>query len=336
VHARQHFGAVVRRKAPARRGAGPHLFASASAVDVALKELTAEAKSAAPEMADLLRIIRDRLDVQDTAASTIERGLKRVYASIMAAIEELLAQVPGASVADRARRLNLNAQAIARIIDAALAESPGLGPDGRPRLSLLEEVAEAQAELAEMTARSMAAAGAPAQVSVTAIRAATSDFQRRFFDSQIIGPTTDRLLDGLQSSLAGESLDAAVLRIAEANASSIPQAVTEARTTFAEFDRTVSAQTAAEAGFRLFLYDGPVDRLARPFCSELVGHVFTDAQIGQLNNAQTAVSPLYSCGGYNCRHNWSPLSAALAESLGAPMGTDAMVKAANRAAKESR
>jgi hypothetical protein len=329
-----HCGAHAQHQTSVR-GGGSFSFAAGDGIDP-LAELTAQAKSAPPELAAIIRIVRDRLKVQDRSADVIERGLKRVYDSIMDAIRDVLARVPGASIAERARRLALNGDAIERIINEALAASPGLDADGRPLPSLLDDVANAQAELAEMVAKGQTAVGLPAQVSATAIRAAASDFQRRFFGSTIVGPSVDRLLDGLQSSLAGESLDAAISRIREAQNASIPTATTEARTRIAEFDRAVTAQSAAEAGADLFTYRGPVDGITRGFCAELEGLALTTAQIGRLNNAQTATSPLYSGGGYNCRHNWSPLSAALAEAIGAPMGTDAMVKAANRAAKGSR
>lgn len=317
------------------RGGGSLSFAAGDGIDP-LAELTAQAKSAPPELAAIIRIVRDRLKVQDSGATTIERGLKRVYAAIMDAISNALASVSGATVAERARRLSLNGDAIERIINGALAASPGLGADGRPLPSLLDDVANAQASLAEMVAKGQVAVGLPAQASATAIRAAVSDFQRRFFGSTIVGPSVDRLLDGLQSSLAGESLDAAIKRIAEAQNASIPQATTEARTRLAEFDRAVTAQTAAEAGATLFAYLGPVDGITRPFCAELEGFALTTDQIGRLNNAQTAISPLYAGGGYNCRHQFSPITAKYAELAGIPFATDDQIDRANARAKASR
>lgn len=330
-----HCGAHA--SAHTRHGGGVLSFAAGSGADApdALRELTQQAKSAPPELARIIRIIRDRLRVQDSAATTIERGLARTFRAVIDALREVLAARPGETVAARAARMRMDARFLRDLLMGA-----GLG-------DLIGEVTDAQAELAELAAAGQDAGGVqtPAlriggavvpQASATAITAATTDFVERFWERKIIVPTTDRLLEGLQSSLSGESLEAAVERLRGSLDASIPTAITEARTRIAEFDRAVVAQSAAEAGAELYLYLGPVDRITRGFCAQLADLVLTRPQIGRLDNAQTAASPLFTGGGYNCRHQFSPVTPALVKGLGLTMATDDDIDRANERARAAR
>lgn len=315
-------GAVPPR--PRSGAGGPLLLAAGSgddsAADLAIADLTRQAKSAPPELARLLRLIRDRIALQEKAAGLVERGLRRTYRALVEALREALGGARGATVAARAQSLALNLATLGSLLVAA-------GLD-----DLQAEVAAAQEDLVGLATDTVEAGGLRREVSATAIRAAVSTFQQGFWDARIIQPSAERLFDGLRSSITGESLDDAVDRLAKSLEVSIPQAVTEARTRIAEFDRAVTAQSAAEAGAKHFIYLGPVDGITRPFCAELVGHVFTDEQIAQMDNGQVATSPLFSGGGFNCRHQFSPADPALVEALGWPMGTDAMVRRANERA----
>jgi len=320
--------------APVRRGGAPILLSTGAPVDP-IAELTAEAKTAPKEVARIIRIIRDRLALQDRAGAVIEDGLRETYARVVDAIRDLLGTRPGQSVAERAQRLQLNEDTLRRILTDA-----GIG-------DLVGEVEQLQAELGVLVGEGLEASDLPVsrapgpngvmrpQVSITAVSTAASDFLRRFWEQRIIAPTTERLLEGLQSSMAGESLDAAVERLRTSLDSSVGVAATEARTRIAEFDRAVTAQAGAEAGATLAVYLGPVDGITRPFCAELAGLVCTNAQIGRLNNAQTAVSPLYAGGGYNCRHQWTPIGKRLAERR-FKFATDDNIDRANARARASR
>lgn len=323
------------RPALVRSGGTPILLSAGGPPVDALAELTQEAKTAPKEVARIIRIIRDRLALQDRAGSVIENGLRETYAKVVDAIRDLLAQRPGQSVAERAQRLQLNEKTLRTVLTGA-----GIG-------DLVGQVEGLQAELGVLVGEGLEAADLPVsrvpgpdgalrpQVSITAISTAASDFQRRFWEQRIIAPTTERLLEGLQSSMAGESLDAAVERLRTSLDSSVGVAATEARTRIAEFDRAVTAQAGAEAGATLAVYLGPVDGITRPFCAELAGLVCTNAQIGRLDNAQTAVSPLYAGGGYNCRHQWTPIGPRLAEQR-FQYATDDNIDRANARARASR
>lgn len=55
-----------------------------------------------------------------------------------------------------------------------------------------------------------------------------------------------------------------------------------------------------------YLYDGPDDAKIRPFCSEVVGRVFTLAALRRLDNGQGLPVESHR-GGYRCRHRLSPI-----------------------------
>ena len=310
-------------------GAHPHsggdtyAFTEGDSVDLAVADLTKQARSAPPELARLYRLIRDRIKLQDRAGKVVERGLRKTYRALIEALRDTLGAAPGETVASKARALALNAATLGELLVAA-----GLG-------DLQAEVEAIEEELLQLANETVEASGVRREVSITAIRTAASTFQSGFWGPKIIGPTSEALFQGLQSSITGENLDAVTERLARTMEISVPRAVTEARTQIAVFDRSVVAQSAAEAGAKLFLYVGPIDGITRDFCDALVGHVFTIEQIGRLDNGQMPTSPLYSAGGYNCRHQFTPMTPALVEALGLPMGTDEMVDAANAAARRN-
>lgn len=320
-------------------GALPH-GAQAWATDpdgdrLAVDDLLRQAKSARPELARLLRILAQRTRVTASMADAIRDGLRsrdgrpaipgltRIYRDLLAAIEADLRDAPGASVAARVSRRGITAT----IIGDLLAES--VEP-------LRSHIREQQTRLVELTNEQMAAGGIERQADLTAIAAAVEGFDAAFWGETIIAPTQDVVWEGLRTSVLGEPLDLTVQRILERTESTVPQAITEARTQVAEFDRLVTAQVAADADAALYLYAGPVDGITRPFCAELVGHAFDREMVQQLDNAQTAVSPIVAGGGYNCRHSFSPIDEVTAEVMGLPLGTMAQVRAANAAAKRGR
>jgi hypothetical protein len=77
-------------------------------------------------------------------------------------------------------------------------------------------------------------------------------------------------------------------------------------TTVMGIDRLASTTQSTEAGFTLFLYDGPVDSLTRPFCMARVGKVMTLEELDSEDNDTGPNPPSVYCGGYNCRHRLVP------------------------------
>ena len=88
--------------------------------------------------------------------------------------------------------------------------------------------------------------------------------------------------------------------------------LTEVKTRISTFGRTITAKIADEVGLEHYLYTGPKDGLTRPFCKALINKVVDEKQMRKLRNGQ-GLSVKTSCGGYNCRHSWSPVTPSFIE-----------------------
>jgi hypothetical protein len=76
------------------------------------------------------------------------------------------------------------------------------------------------------------------------------------------------------------------------------------QTSIDTFYRETNAIRATAAGVKEFRYLGPGPE--RPFCNKIIGRTFTIDEISKLDNGQVG-DVFTSCGGYNCRHYWSPV-----------------------------
>jgi hypothetical protein len=86
---------------------------------------------------------------------------------------------------------------------------------------------------------------------------------------------------------------------------------TELNTATSAFYQTVINRQAGALGLDLWVYEGPEDDITRPFCQDLIdgGRVYTSEEIAGMANGQDLPVETYG-GGYNCRHQWSPISEA--------------------------
>lgn len=293
----------------------------------AISDLAAQSKAARSggndALADLLDIVQQRIKTQRDGLRTVETGLKRVLSDVVRAIVDDLKATPGADVPERVKRMGLNAEAIAQLLMRALDPVRG-------------ELDDVMAELVVLAELQLETGGIDRAPDLGAIRAAAKRLDNEFWGGTVVQPTAQRMWDGLGTAMRGDDLDTVARRIQSQAGGSIGKAMTEARTQLAEFDRAVTASAAEEAGAELFAYMGPKDAINRPFCAVLVDHVLTREQVGRLDNAQTVISPIISGGGYNCRHNWSPLDPITAEILGLPMASDSLIDEANMRARAAR
>ena len=91
------------------------------------------------------------------------------------------------------------------------------------------------------------------------------------------------------------------------------QIETEIRTGVSSFHQTLINNKAQELDFDLWVYIGPLDKITRPLCRHILEtqDVWTSKERKALNNHPTKSGNLpvetYG-GGYNCRHQWSPIS----------------------------
>lgn len=83
------------------------------------------------------------------------------------------------------------------------------------------------------------------------------------------------------------------------------QATQIVRDSTIQFSRAVNYESSKKDGFKYYEYFGPKDSITRPFCSPLLGRVFSEEEIDAMDNGQTGVGTvMIACGGFNCRHRW--------------------------------
>lgn len=93
---------------------------------------------------------------------------------------------------------------------------------------------------------------------------------------------------------------------------------TELNTAIQGFSRAVTAGKAKDLGFDLFIYIGPDDDVTRDFCESVLSKdppIYTADEIDSLDNGQ-GLSVMTFGGGYNCRHQWRPITEEAARALG--------------------
>lgn len=93
---------------------------------------------------------------------------------------------------------------------------------------------------------------------------------------------------------------------------------TELNTATSAFSQTVTNKKAKDLGFNLFEYMGVEDKVTRPFCRQLLNKtppIYTREEIAGMDNGQDLDVMTYR-GGYNCRHQWRPITEERAKELG--------------------
>jgi hypothetical protein len=91
----------------------------------------------------------------------------------------------------------------------------------------------------------------------------------------------------------------------------------ELTTAFSGFSRTVTASKADGAGITLFEYAGPDDKITREFCRQVLEGqypglerqvpIYSVEEINIMQNDQIDPVIIYA-GGYDCRHDWLPIT----------------------------
>lgn len=93
---------------------------------------------------------------------------------------------------------------------------------------------------------------------------------------------------------------------------------TEMTTALQGFSRTVTQAKGKELGFELWEYIGPEDEITREFCQDLLDKdppIYSTSEIERMDNGQGLPVASYG-GGYNCRHQWRPISEEKAREAG--------------------
>jgi hypothetical protein len=147
------------------------------------------------------------------------------------------------------------------------------------------------------------------------------DFDTEAVSNKIHKYTDDVGATVMRSVLAGEEPDFSAIH-ERVGASLARQVETETQTLLAGFSRAVTTGKAKELGFTLFMYLGPDDKVTRPFCAHVLERdpaIYTIEEIQALNGhseAPEGLDVMLYGGGYNCRHDWRPLSEESAKEMG--------------------
>lgn len=143
------------------------------------------------------------------------------------------------------------------------------------------------------------------------------------FDVDTMTTMLTRYVDDVRGVLTRAVITGKVPTFEDAHdgAFSAPQFQTEVQTMFSSFSRAVVGKKAKDLGFELFQYLGPLDKVTRTFCEDTLkdkdhpGAIYTMDEISDMDNGQ--LPDVYTtCGGYNCRHQWRPVSLKTARELG--------------------
>lgn len=143
------------------------------------------------------------------------------------------------------------------------------------------------------------------------------DFDTAAVANKINAYTDDVGSTMMRSVIAGESPD--FISIHEKFGKTLGRQIeTETQTLLAGFSRSVTVGKGKDLGFDLWLYVGPDDKVTRPFCDHLLQDdppIYTTEEIQGMDNEQGL--PVFEYGGgYNCRHDWRPVSPELAQQMG--------------------
>lgn len=294
---------------------GEHVMLSEDADKRAVDDLTKQAKSLSGDQAKLIRARRDQLQAEISAERSFERALS-------ASRRELVTLLQMASVSnDPELLLSFNNE---QLLDFILRGGMGLAVD---------EYIESQARIREAVERAFAVIepgfsfDAMPQLEQIQAQAVTAVFE------DVILPDTQSAIRAALTSLSLEvPADIVMSELEERLKRSEGRQLTEVKTRISQYGRSITAAAAAAADLDHYLYTGPLDGLTRPFCKALVGKVVTSEQMRTLNNGQ-GLNVMTSCGGYNCRHTWSPVSEGFIQAADLDEATTADINKANSKGK---
>ena len=121
------------------------------------------------------------------------------------------------------------------------------------------------------------------------------DMTAVWVDDQLRGAVTGKVktiqvIDGLRQRMTGTMAQ---------------YARTQVETTLQTMDQITIQESTLHLGYDLFIYAGPNDIIARPFCHACVNKAFPRAALEASDNGQIP-GVMISRGGYNCRHRIRP------------------------------
>lgn len=288
-----------------------HTTLSEDADKRAVADLTQQAKGLSGDQAKLIRARRDQLKAEISAEQSFGRALS-------ASRRDLVTLLQMAAVSsDPQLLLSFNNE---QLLDFILRGGMGAAVD---------EYVESQGKIKDAVERAFNVIEPGfsfddlPQLEQIQTQAVTQVFE------DVILPDTQSAIRSALTSLALEvPIEIVASELEERLKRSEGRQLTEVKTRISQYGRSITAAAAAAAELDHYLYTGPLDGLTRPFCKALIGKVVTSEQMRKLNNGQ-GLNVMTSCGGYNCRHTWSPVSEGFIQSADLDEATTADITRAN-------
>lgn len=289
-----------------------------------------------PKRRRISELLREGLAAEEAAAEALAQELEEFVTG--SGVDAILARL-GSDLVDDQARAALMALSMADVVDELVAagiddvwESTAIAalPElRRVSVAVLESVGIEGASL--LDAEGMAA-------TLTALE---DHLDEAFWRLGIVTPVAGKLLDGLSSTLRMETIEDVAERL-RGQGYRWDHANTEARNALAYYSNFVNDKLIDEADptgeEMLIAYQGPDDRLTRPFCDQLVGKAFLREDLDKADNGVKGLPYQHNHGGHKCRHRevGVPNDDDLLEALGYTRGTLADVRRANAAARRKK
>ena len=292
------------------------LFSERDADKEAIEDLTRQAKSQSGPLAALTRARRDQLKAEVKAEQAFAKALKQSAIDISKVME----------IAIKTARVEaIRNYTDEQLMQFILEEGLGLAVDEFiEQTDLIRQAAERgiMAIRKDVDFSSIAS-------NMQAIQAMTA---QTVFEDVILPPVKKSISRSLQDVILEVPPETIATNLQIQLESAMGRQLTEVKTQISSFGRSITAFTAEEVGLTHYLYTGPKDGITRPFCRQLIDLVVTKDQMRKLDNGQ-GLGVLVYCGGYNCRHSWSPVSQGFIEAANLKLATNADINKANSKAK---
>jgi hypothetical protein len=297
-------------------GSAHHTFKEDEKGDeLAIADLTLQAKRAPKSLRGLLLARRDQIKAEASAVNSMRKALNTANQALIDALER--AYFTGVSPA----LLDISQEELASFI---LENGLGVALEGFT--SSQDEILEAVLRVIKESDPTFTLNQLP---SVVGIQERTI---KAVFEDVIIPDTQKALRFALTNLIYTDDSVSTIDALSQQLKRSTGRQLTEVRTNLGIMGRQLTADAGEAVGLNLFYYSGPLDNLTRRFCQPLVDKVLSKRQINKLNNKSGLGSPLRSGGGYNCRHSFSPISQGLLEASGMKRATDKDIIEANEGA----
>ena len=267
-----------------------HQLSEVDADQEAIDDLTRQVKGQRGPMAELIRSRRDQLQAEVQA----ERGFKR---SLARARKDLVSIIEMASASTEPELLLSFDDD--QLLDLILRGGLGLA---------IDDFIEASDKIRAAAEKSLEAIGLEYDPqSLPQLDLIQAQSASAVFEDVIIPDFKRATRDALLALSTEVPLDLVKSDLVQRLESSEGRQLTEVKTRISQYGRSITAAAADQAGLDHYLYTGPRDGLTRPFCKALIDLVVDDQQMRKLRNGQ-GLSVKTSCGGYICRHSWSPVT----------------------------